>query len=59
MQMINTMFLNIVEQSLTAGIIILIVIAVRVLLKSFPKSFAYLLWIVVAFRLMIPVSIVS
>lgn len=39
MQMINTMFLNIVEQSLTAGIIILIVIAVRVLLKSFPKSF--------------------
>lgn len=59
MQIINALFLKIVEQGLNAGIIILIVFVVRALLKGFPKNFAYLLWIVVAFRLMIPVSIDS
>lgn len=59
MQIINTIFLKIVEQSFIAGIVILIVIVVRALLKRFPKNLAYFLWIAVAFRLIIPVSIDS
>lgn len=59
MQIINALFLKIVEQSLNVGIVIFIVLAVRVLLKRFPKSFAYFLWLVVAFRLIIPSSIDS
>lgn len=59
MQIINALFLKVVEQSFTAGIVILIVIIVRALLKRFPKNLAYFLWIVVAFRLIIPVSIDS
>ncbi|MDE5697375.1 MAG: M56 family metallopeptidase [Lachnospiraceae bacterium] len=52
--MINMLFLKIVEMSLTAGIVILVVMLVRLLIRRLPKSFAYALWIVVAFRLVIP-----
>lgn len=55
-QMINRVFLQIVEMSLTAGIVILVVLLVRLLIKRLPKSFAYALWIVVAFRLVVPTA---
>lgn len=51
MQMINMLFLKIVERSLTAGIVIAVVLSVRMLIRRLPKSFAYALWLVVAFRL--------
>ncbi|MDE6619044.1 MAG: M56 family metallopeptidase, partial [Lachnospiraceae bacterium] len=54
--MINMLFLKIVEMSLTAGIVILVVMLVRLLIRRLPKSFAYALWIVVAFRLAVPVA---
>lgn len=54
--MINMLFEKIIEMSLTAGIVILIVMLVRPLIRGLPKSFAYALWIVVAFRLVVPVA---
>lgn len=57
--MINMLFLKIVEMSLTAGIVILVVLLVRLLIRRLPKSFAYALWIVVAFRLVVPVAVDS
>lgn len=56
MQIFNTLFLEILEMSLIAGIVIIVVLFVRFLLKGLPKSYAYMLWIVVAFRLVIPIS---
>ncbi len=55
-QMINVLFMKIVARSLTAGIVILVVLLVRLLIRKLPKSFAYALWIVVAFRLVVPVA---
>jgi beta-lactamase regulating signal transducer with metallopeptidase domain len=45
--------------SLTASYVILFVILVRLLLKKAPKVISYILWIVVAFRLIIPFSFES
>lgn len=45
--------------SLTASAVILVVLLVRLLLKRAPKLFSYLLWSVVLFRLLCPVSIAS
>ncbi len=56
MQMIDRLFLKIAEMSLTAGIVILVVLFVRLLLRGMPKSFSYVLWLVVAFRLAVPFS---
>ncbi|MBO5031277.1 MAG: hypothetical protein J6D08_05225 [Lachnospiraceae bacterium] len=56
MQMLSVIFLRIVGMGITASFVIVIVMLVRWLLKRFPKSFAYMLWILVAFRLMVPVS---
>lgn len=43
--------------SITAGIVIIVVIAVRSILKNAPKIFSYALWVVVLFRLLCPVSV--
>lgn len=45
--------------SFTAGFVILIVLAARVLLKKLPKIYSYLLWSVVLIWLLIPVSMQS
>lgn len=55
----DKIFLEIVNNSLTTGLLILVVIAVRFLLKKSPKWVHCLLWGLVAVRLMIPVSIES
>lgn len=59
MQIFNTLFLKILEMSLTAGIVIMMVLFVRFLIRGLPKSYAYMLWIVVAFRLVVPFSVDS
>lgn len=56
MQMINVLFLKITQMSLTAGIVILVVLFVRLLIRRLPRSFAYALWLVVAFRLVVPAA---
>ena len=47
------------NMSLTASVVILAVLAVRLLLRRAPKVFSYALWAVVLFRLLCPVSVTS
>ena len=47
------------NRSVTAGMIIVVLIAVRVLLRRAPKIFSYALWGIVLFRLLCPISISS
>lgn len=53
----TALFSKVLNMSLTASIIILCVMAVRLLLKKAPKIYAYALWAVVLFRLLCPVSL--
>ncbi|WP_302496914.1 M56 family metallopeptidase [uncultured Flavonifractor sp.] len=55
----QTLFPALLNMSLTAGIVILCVIAARLALKRAPKVFSYALWAVVLFRLLCPVSLSS
>lgn len=55
----SKLFLNVLDMSLTASYVILIVILVRLLLKKTPKVISYALWIVVALRLLIPFTLES
>lgn len=53
------LFLSVLNMSLTASYVILFVILIRLLLKKAPKVISYALWVVVAFRLIIPFSFES
>ena len=54
-----SVFTTILEMSLTASVVILTVLLARALLSKAPKKYAYLLWLVVAFRLCVPFSFES
>jgi len=54
-----SLFVTILNMSITASIVALAVILVRILLKKVPKVFSYALWSVVLFRLLFPFSIES
>lgn len=58
-QLMEQLFLRIINMSLTAGITILAVLIIRFMLKKAPKIFAYALWAVVLFRLLCPFSFSS
>ncbi|MBO5165030.1 MAG: hypothetical protein J6B90_00325 [Lachnospiraceae bacterium] len=49
-------FAKLLNMSLTAGIIIVAVLVLRLCLKKVPKIFSYALWAVVLFRLLCPFS---
>lgn len=51
--------LRLIDLSKTGIVIILCVILIRFLLKKAPKKYSYFLWIIVAFRLMCPITIDS
>ena len=55
-QILEKFFVGILNMSLTACIIIPVVIALRFLLRRAPKLFSYILWSVVLFRLICPIS---
>jgi len=55
----EALFLKILNMSITASYVILAVIFIRLLLKRAPKKYSYLLWSVVLFRLVCPVSFSS
>lgn len=57
--MLDQIFMQVIDMSKTASIIILVVLFVRMLLKRFPKFISYALWGVVLFRLLCPVSFES
>ena len=52
----NAVFEKILEMSAVASIIIIAVLIVRLALSKAPKKYSYLMWSVVAFRLLCPVS---
>ena len=52
----ESLFINVLNMSLTAGFVILAVIGVRLLLRRLPRIFSYVLWSAVLFRLLCPVS---
>ncbi|WP_158602403.1 M56 family metallopeptidase [Cohnella endophytica] len=53
------LFLKLLNMSITATYVILAVLLIRLLLKRAPKKYSYLLWVVVLFRLVCPVSFTS
>ena len=55
----HRLFPIVCNMSLTASVVILAVLAVRLLLRWAPKVFSYALWAVVLFRLLCPVSVTS
>ena len=52
-------FLQLLNMSITAGWLVLAVLAVRFLFRNMPKWICCLLWAVVALRLLVPFSIES
>ena len=50
-------FYNLARQSLTAGWLILALLALRPLLKKAPRAFSCLLWALAAVRLVFPFSL--
>ena len=54
--MMESVFIQILNMSLTASFVILGVLLLRVFLRRAPKIFSYVLWGVVLFRLLCPVS---
>ena len=52
----ESVFLKILNMSLTAGCVTAVVILARQFLRRAPKKYSYLLWLVVAFRLVCPFS---
>lgn len=55
--MLDMVFMQVLDLSKTASVVILVVMAARFLLKKAPKAISYALWGVVLFRLLCPVSI--
>lgn len=59
MELLTSVFRQLLSMSLTALPVMAVVLAARLLLGRAPKRFRYLLWAVVAFRLVCPVSFTS
>lgn len=55
----HTFLPTLLNMSVTASVVILVVLFARLLLKKAPKMFSYMLWYVVLFRLLCPVAISS
>ncbi len=53
---VEKLFLGILNMSVTASVVILAVLLVRLFLRKLPRIFSYLLWMVVLFRLLCPFS---
>jgi beta-lactamase regulating signal transducer with metallopeptidase domain len=56
---VYTLLPKILNMSLTAGVVIVLVLLARILLRKAPKIFSYALWSVVLFRLVCPVAFSS
>lgn len=55
----QTVFDSVLNMSITASIVILVVVIARFMLKGLPKKYSYALWSIVAFRLCCPFSFKS
>lgn len=56
---INEIFIKLFNMSITASYVILIIMAVRIPLKKFPKKYSYALWSIAGLRLVFPFSLKS
>ncbi len=56
---LQAIFSKVLHMSLTGSYIILFVLLMRLVLRKAPKVFSYILWAVVLFRLLCPVSVSS
>ena len=54
--MLDAIYMQVLDMSKTASVVILVVLFARLLLKKTPKVFSYALWAVVLFRLLCPFS---
>lgn len=59
MEMIEKIFLSVLDRGVEISCVILVVLAARLLLQRLPKSYSYFLWILVALRVIVPVETVS
>ena len=50
-------FIDVINMSISAGCVALIVVLIRLLLKKAPKKYAYMLWAIVFFRFIVPFTI--
>lgn len=57
--MLEQVFLKVMDMSLAASMVIVIVFIIRFFLKRFPKYISYMLWSVVLFRLLCPAALES
>lgn len=55
----QSLFIQILNMSITGSIIILFVLAARLILRKAPKIYSYILWLIPFFRLICPFSIES
>lgn len=55
----TALFERVLNMSMTAYVVILVVLAARLFLRKAPKKFSYVLWTAVLFRLLCPVSVPS
>ena len=53
----SSLFIEILNMSISAGCVTVIVVLIRLLMKKAPKKYAYALWAVVFFRLVCPFTI--
>ncbi|MBQ8995658.1 MAG: hypothetical protein IJ091_07565 [Oscillospiraceae bacterium] len=53
------LFQAVLQMSISASYVILVVLMLRILLRKFPKRYSYILWSVVGFRLCCPISFSS
>ncbi|MGM9533035.1 M56 family metallopeptidase, partial [Intestinibacter sp.] len=59
MYLLENIFKNILDMSITASYVAIVVIAIRFVIRKAPKGFSFALWIVVLFRLVCPISFIS
>ena len=57
--MLTRVFMQVLDMSKMTSIVILIILVIRIFLKKMPKFVSYVLWTVVLFRLLCPVSFTS
>lgn len=56
---LGNVFIQILNMSVTAGYCIIAVLLIRLVFRKAPRKYLYVLWMIVAFRLICPVSISS
>ena len=54
--MLHAIFREILQMSIAASIVIVMILIVRLFMKRLPKVFSYALWSIVLFRLLLPFS---